>query len=162
VTPPDPGELPPLSDAQLDATEQAVSTWLAEERTRNDAVLAIDRGEPGERRWYVRLRGDAKEFTTIWLTLGQRMLHYETYMMPAPEEAHAELYEHLLRRNRSLVGVQFAIGDEDAVYLVGAIPASGVTPAALDRVIGTVVAAVERCFQPALRIGFRSRFADSG
>ena len=85
-------------------------------------MVAVDRGEPGERRWYVRLRGDEKDFTTVWLTLGQRTLQYETYVMPAPEENHAEFYEHLLRRNAKLVGAQFCIGAENAVFLVGSFP----------------------------------------
>ena len=85
-------------------------------------LVAVDRGEPGERRWYVRLRGEEKDFTTIWFTLGQRTLQYETYVMPAPEENHAAFYEHLLRRNAKLVGAQFCIGAEDAVFLVGAFP----------------------------------------
>ena len=49
---------------------------------------AIDRGAAGERRWYVRLRGEQKDTFTVWFTLRQRTLHYETYVMPAPEENH--------------------------------------------------------------------------
>jgi hypothetical protein len=149
---------PALNDRDLDRLESDISAWLAEEQRDNALLLAIDRGDPGERRWYVRLRGEAKEFTTVWLTLGQRMLHAETYVMPAPEENAGELYEHVLRRNRTLVGAQFAIGDEDALYLVAALPAAGLTSADVDRVLGTLHAAVERCFPTAIRIGFRSRF----
>ena len=39
--------------------------------------------------------------------------------MPAPEENHEQFYEHLLRRNLKLYGAAFAIGEEDAVFLVG-------------------------------------------
>ena len=70
----------------------------------------------------MRLRGEDKDLTTVWLTLGQRTLRYETYVMPAPEENAAELYEHLLRRNERLVGAHFAIGVEDAVFLRGELP----------------------------------------
>ena len=122
-------------------------------------VEAIDRGEGDERRWYVRLRGEDKDFTTVWLTLGQRTMRYETYVMPAPEENAAELYEHLLRRNERLVGAHFAIGIEDAVFLRGELPLSLVTEAELDRVIGTLYATVEQCFQSLLHIGF-PRFFD--
>ena len=94
----------------------------------------------------------------MWLTLGQRTLRYETYVMPAPEENEAALYEHLLRRNERLVGAHFAIGVEDAVFLRGELPASALSEAELDRVIGTLYAAVEQCFQSLLRIGFASRF----
>ena len=58
----------------------------------------------------------------IWFTLGQRTLHYETYVMPAPEENYEQFYEHLLRRNLKLFGAAFAIGAEDAVFLVGQLP----------------------------------------
>jgi hypothetical protein len=147
-----------LHDAgSLDALEADIDRWLAEAKATNPAVAAVDRGEPGERRWYVRMRGEEKDFTTIWLTMGQRTLRYETYVMPAPEENQAELYEHLLRRNDRLVGAHFSIGIEDAVFLRGELPLSLVSEAELDRVIGTLYATVEQCFRVALSIGFASR-----
>ena len=81
----------PASDAELDALEAHIDEWLAAQLSENPIMVAVDRGEPGERRWYVRLRGDEKDFTTVWLTLGQRTLQYETYVMPAPEENHARV-----------------------------------------------------------------------
>ncbi len=144
----------------LGALELNIDTWLARAREENPAILAVDRAPPAEglRRWYVRLAGEEKEFTTIWLTLGQRMLHYETYVMPAPEENERELYEHLLRRNLRLVGAHFAIGAEDAVFLVGSLPLGLLDEVELDRIVGSVFEAVERCFRTALRIAFASRF----
>ena len=106
----------------------------------------------------MRLTGEEKDFTTVWLTLRQRTLHYETYVMPAPEEDHARFYEHLLRRNLGFNGAAFAIGDEDAVFLRGQLPVDAVTDDELDRIIGSLYAYVEQCFRPALRIGFASRF----
>lgn len=149
----------PASPEQLDEVEARIDAWLAAEATTNPIIDAVERGEPGgERRWYVRVLGEQKDVFTIWLTLRQRSLHYETYVMPAPEENHAQLYEHLLRRNLKLRGATFAIGDEDAVYLVGETPVEAVGPDELDRIIGTLYAATEQCFRPALRIGFASRF----
>lgn len=145
-------------DAELDALEARIDGWLADLRTGNPLVLAVDRGEPGERRWYVRMRGEEKDITTIWLTLGQRTLRYETYLMPAPEENEAALYEHLLRRNEKLVGCHFSIGAEDAVFLRGELPVALLDEPELDRVVGTLYAAVEQCFRPALHLGFASRF----
>jgi hypothetical protein len=129
-------------------------------KDRNDAIVAIDRGEPDERRWYVRLHGEEKEFTTVWITLGQRTLRYETYVMPAPEENAEQLYEHLLRRNESLTGAHFSIGIEDAVFLRGELPLGLLREQELDRIIGTLYAAVERIFPVIIRIGFASRFAE--
>ena len=102
---------------------------------------------------------EEKDFTTVWLDLGQRTLRYETYVMPAPEENHAQFYEHLLRRNDQLVGAHFSIGIEDAVFLRGELPLRALDRDELDRILGSLYAYVERCFRPALQIGFATRFS---
>ena len=144
---------------QLADLDRRIDGWLAELAGEHDHIIAVDRTTDDVVRWYVRMRGEDKEFTTVWLTLGQRTLRYETYVMPAPEENASELYEHLLRRNDSLVGAHFSIGVEDAVFLRGEMPVAHVSLAELDRALGTLYAQVEQCFQALLRIGFRSRFA---
>ncbi|MFV0308133.1 MAG: YbjN domain-containing protein [Desertimonas sp.] len=142
----------------LDALETAIDTWL--EALRADwPIEAIDRDDTGARRWFVRLRGEDKDYTTVWLTLGQRTLGYETYVMPAPEENAARLYENLLRRNDALVGAHFSIGIEDAVFLRGELSNASVSADELDRVVGTLYATVEQTFRSLLRIGFASRVA---
>jgi hypothetical protein len=150
---------PAATDAELDEIEARIDAYLARELEDNPVMVAVDRAEPGVRRWYVRLAGEEKDFTTVWLTIHQRTLQYETYVMPAPEEDHARFYEHLLRRNLGLNGAAFAIGDEDAIFLRGQLPIDAVDDEELDRIIGSLYAYVERCFRPALRIGFASRFA---
>jgi hypothetical protein len=144
---------------QLADLDALIDEWLAALADEHDHILAVDRSDDVAVRWHVRMRGEDKEFTTVWLTLGQRTLRYETYVMPAPEENDAELYEHLLRRNDTLIGAHFSIGIEDAVFLRGELPVGQVSLAELDRVLGTLYAQVEQCFQALLRIGFRSRFA---
>jgi hypothetical protein len=148
-------------DGRLVVLEDRIDMWLEAQRNGNPAVAAVDRGGPEvpERRWYVRMRGEEKEFTTVWLTLGQRTLRYETYFMPAPEENAQELFEFLLRRNDALVGAHFSMGDEDAVYLRGELPLTSLSEDELDRIVGSLYAYVERYFLSALRIGFASRFS---
>jgi hypothetical protein len=149
-----------FDDSARARVERQIDEWLAGMRQHNETIVAIDRGEVDEYRWYVRMRGIEKEFTTIWLTLGQRTLRYETYVMPAPEENASLLYESLLRRNEKLVGAHFSIGIEDAVFLRGELPLSALTEPELDRVVGTLYQTVEHVFQGLLRIGFASRFAE--
>lgn len=149
----------PATVEELDEASATIDAWLDAEAETNPVIAAVERGEPGERRWYVRVRGEEKDTFTIWLTLRQRMLHYETYVMPAPEENEREFYQHLLVRNIKLVGSAFAIGEEDAVFLKGAIPVSFVDRVRLDHILGSLYATVEQCFRPALRIGFASRFS---
>jgi len=150
---------PAATPAELDALEGSIDTWLAGELADNPTVAAVDRGEPGQRRWYVRLRGEQKDTFTVWFTLRQRTLHYETYVMPAPEENHELFYEHLLQRNLKLFGASFAIGDEHAVFLIGQLPVTAIDRDELDRILGSLYAYVEQFFRPALRIGFASRFS---
>ena len=154
----EPELLPPATEAELDALEARIDSWLRASFAENPIMVALDRGEPGERRWYVRLAGESKDFTTVWLRLGQRALHAEAYMMPAPEENAGELYEHLLRRNRSMHGVAFAIGVEDGIFVTGALPLDAITEGHLDRLVGSIFEYVERWFPAAIRIGFASRF----
>lgn len=153
----DPELLPPSTPEELDRLEQEIDRWLRAAFEVNEVMVALERGEPGERRWYVRLQGIEKDFTTVWLRLGQRALHAEAYMMPAPEENTGEVYERLLRRNRSIHGLAFAIGVEDAIFLVGEVPNDGISEGHVDRLIGSVWEYVERDFRPTLRIGFASK-----
>jgi hypothetical protein len=149
----------PSTDVELDALDTRISAWLAAQLAENPVVAAVDRDlESGERRWFVRVRGEQKDVFTIWFTLRQRTLHYETYVMPAPEEQHAAFFEHLLRRNLKLFGAAFAIGDEDAVFLVGQLANAAIDEDELDRILGSLYQWVEQFFRPALRIGFASRF----
>ncbi len=148
---------------EVERFEALIDAWLQRGLAENPLFLAVDRAQPdeialGERRWYVRLRGEEKDYTTVWLTLGQRTLRYETYMMPAPEENHEQLYEQLMRRNDRLVGAHFSIGAEDGIFLRGDLPLAAVDDDELDRIIGSLYASVEQCFQASLRIGFASRF----
>lgn len=147
----------PLSDADLGAVTSMIDAWAARELASNPVVAAVDRDEE-LRRWYVRMRGEEKATSTIWLTLGQRTLHYESYFMPAPEENVQALYEYLLRVNARLFATRFAVGDEDAVYLMGRMPLSALDEDELDRIVGSVYAYTEQHFRPAMRIGYAGRF----
>ncbi|MDO8364876.1 MAG: YbjN domain-containing protein [Actinomycetota bacterium] len=153
-----------MSDYQLPPTLQqcaaSIDGWLAGFAAENPAFEAIDHGQPGEPepRWYVRLRGEEKEHITIWLTLGQRTLRYEVYVLPAPLENVAAVYEAALRRNDRMVGAHFAIGVEDALFLRGELPLVALTEAELDRIVGSLYSYAEQAFPSLLRLGFASKF----
>jgi hypothetical protein len=148
---------PPSTDQELVALGELIDRWLDAQLAENPVVAAVER-EPEERRWFVRVTGDEKDVYSIWFQLGQRTLSYETYVMPAPEENQAAFFEHLLRRNKGFYGLAFEIGEEEAVFLAGQLGNDAIDEDELDRVLGTIYAAVEQCFRPALRIGFASRF----
>jgi hypothetical protein len=148
-----------LDEAELDEVEARIDAWARRQLSELEVVDAVERGDGDERRWFVRVRGEAKDVFSIWLTLRQRTLLYETYFIPAPEENAEQLYEYVLRRNLELFGASFCIGEENAVFLRGHLPSESVTDAELDRVLGSMYAWVERFFRPMLAIGFASRFS---
>ncbi len=151
-------EFAPPTDAERAAALAELTSWLTAVE-ENPVVAAVVEDTEAIDRWFVRVNGEAKDVYSVWFELGQRTLAYETYVMPAPEENPAEFYEQLLVRNDTLREVAFTIGPEHAIFLKGRIDLRHVGEESLDRILGTIYEAIERCFQPALRIGFASRFA---
>jgi hypothetical protein len=149
--------IPPATPEELEQFGVLIGRWVSGEAADNPLVAGVE-FVPEERRWLVRMRGEEKSVITVWLTLGQRTLHYETYFMPAPEENVEACWEYLLRRNRRLFAMRFAIGAEDAVYLMGQMPLSAVDVDELDRLVGSAYAYSEEYFRPAMAIGFATRF----
>ena len=152
-------EFAPPSPAQRAAALGVLTSWLDRLVDAHPAVAAVvSDEETDDDRWFVRVLGESKDVYSVWFTLGQRTLAHESYVMPAPEERSDEFYEHLLVRNHTLRDVAFSVGPEAAVFLRGQLDLRDLTPEALDRILGSYYATIERCFLPALRIGFASRF----
>lgn len=64
-------------DAERQACARAIDLWtrarLADDQS---ALVTVDRQlGPGIDRWYLRLRGEEKDFVTVWMTMRQRTLH---------------------------------------------------------------------------------------
>ncbi len=146
---------------ELAALEQAIDDWFKRQKEELPILLDISRDEEIPRRWYARLEGEERDVTTIWLTLGQRTLKYETYFLPAPEVNREQLFELLLRRNYDLVGAQFGIGPEEAIFLTGELPFHAVDEDELDRILGSIWEFVERYWRAALKLGFANRFSET-
>jgi len=152
-------EQAPPSDGERDAARNVLTGWLGSLVEDNPAVAAVvEDTETDLERWFVRVNGEAKDVYSVWFTLGQRTLGYETYVMPAPEEDAARFYEQLLIRNSSLRDISYAIGEESAIFLRGQHDLRTLSAESLDRILGSIYAAIEQGFQAALRIGFASRF----
>ena len=142
---------------EIAAFGQLINRWAERERAENELLAHVEY-HAEDRRWLVRMRGEEKSIITIWLTLRQRTLHYETQFMPAPEENIERLYDYLMRANAKLFGMRFAIADEDAIYLVGQMPLSALDEPELDRIVGSSYAYVEQYFRPAMSLGYQSKF----
>ncbi|NLV56780.1 MAG: hypothetical protein GXY13_14360 [Acidimicrobiales bacterium] len=146
----------PASPDELDAIAARIEGWLADLAAGNPLIEAVDRDETGVRRWFVRMAGEERSHSTVWLHLRQRTLHHECHVLPAPVDDPGDVYEYLLRRNHDLRGLAFCIGEEDAIYLAGEVPAGDLERDDLDTILGLHHEAVERYFRPLLRLGFSS------
>jgi hypothetical protein len=145
------------SDEERAACDAVIERWARARLAEGGPVVAVDRQvELG--RWYLRLRGDEKDFVTVWLTVRQRTLHHEAQVMPAPEVNVGQTFEYLLRRNADLHRMRFALGPEDAVYLVGEVPVNAFTEDELDRIVGSSLAYVDDYFPTAMSIGFAGKY----
>lgn len=150
-------ERPATTPEEIERISALIDEWSARQ-IDEDWVAAVERPEADKPLWFLRLLGEEKGVFTVWFMLRQRSLFVETYFMPAPEQQQAAVYEYLLRRNLRLFGMNFAIGNEDAVYLTAEIHADDVTDVELDRLLGTAYVETEQSFRPAMRLGFGSKF----
>jgi len=150
---------PPADPATLDRIAALIDAWADAQLDENPSVLGVEReNDNGVRRWLLRLTGDEKQYISVWFALRQRSLSLESYFMPGPEENIQDCFTYLLRLNARLAGLRFAIGQEEAVYLMGAIAVHQVTEDEMDRLLGSAYAYSEAYFRPAMRIGYASRF----
>ena len=147
------------NDEQIAEVARCIDAWIARERSVEGTfgLVAAERQEVTDRtashRWYLRFRGEEKDAVTVWLTLRQRTLHHEAQFMPAPEEHRLEVLEYLMRRNADLYGMAFCLGPEDAVYLVGRVPAGLVDDEELDRIAGSSILYVDDHYPTAMTLG---------
>lgn len=146
-----------FDDSQRARLERRIDEWLSTVHDQHPNTVAACKSPGDDLRWMVRLRGESKEFSTIWLQLGQRTLRYETYVMPYPDENVGEVLATLLRRNERLVGAHYALGAENAIHLVGELLLSMVSDDELDRVVGTLFATVEAQFTGLVQRAFAGR-----
>ena len=145
-------------EGAIAATAARIDAWVARERSADGTfgLVAAERQDVTDRtathRWYLRFKGEEKDFITVWLTLRQRTLQHEAQFMPAPEEHVAEVLTYLMRRNTELYGMAFCLGPEDAVYLVGKVPAALVDDEELDRIAGSSILYVDDHFPTAMTL----------
>ncbi|OUC78378.1 YbjN domain-containing protein [Gordonia lacunae] len=102
----------------------------------------------------VELPGERKLKTTVLLTASEHGVRVEAFVCRRPDENHAGVYKHLLKRNRRLYGVAYTIDNTGDIYLVGRISADALSPGEVDRILGQVLEAADGDFNTLLELGF--------
>lgn len=136
---------PPSPRDRLLAT---LTGWLDDPESD---VVAV---EEVEGRIAVRLRQVVRDFSTVWIDVGERTARFELYVLPTPPRSEAEVHRQALVRNRSMRDVAFALDRDGAVVLVARIPASDVTEERLQLVFGELWEGVELAFPSMVRLAF--------
>lgn len=108
--------------------------------------------EPGQ--FVATLPGERKLKTVTALTIAGDTLLISAFVIRSPDENHAEVYRHLLRRNLRLPGLAYAIDRSGDVYVTGRFPARLVDADYLDHLLGVVLEAADAPFNELLVLGF--------
>ena len=133
--------------------------------TRDDARrlvgrLLVDAGLPvtvvGEDRFLTGLSGEHKRTIPVLLHVDERSLKVSSLLAGRPDEQHDAVHRLLLHRNQRPAPVHFAIDDEGDLLLVGRVPLAALDEAALDELLGVVLALADDVFDRVLTLGFAS------
>jgi len=133
--------------AAREAAQQCVRQFL------DETGIAWESGRrPGE--LIVTLPGDKKLKTLCSLLVGEQSLSVSAFVVRNPDENHAAVYAHLLRRNLRMPGLAYGIDRSGDVYVTGRVPLSGVSEEYLDQIFGVVLEASDGAFNELLAMGF--------
>ncbi|HEX4225715.1 MAG TPA: YbjN domain-containing protein [Pseudonocardiaceae bacterium] len=130
----------------VEALDELIANALTERE------LTYQRKAPG--RFFVSLPGIKKLQTNCWLIASRHSFVIEAFVCRRPDEAHAEVYGFLLRRNAKLYGVHYTIDKMGDIYLLGRIGPELINEDELDRLLGQVLEAADGDFNTLLEIGF--------
>jgi hypothetical protein len=114
----------------------------------------------GEDRWMTQLSGEWKRTIPVLLQVDERTLRVRSLFCGPPDERHDEVYALLLHRNERPAPVHFALDDDGAVLLLGHVPLDALDAAALDELLGAVLAVSDETFNAVLRAGFATYLAN--
>lgn len=122
-------------------------TWVAD--SDSDVVWAGDH----EGRRGVRMRQQARDFTTVWFSVGERTVSIEAYVLPKPPpDRLAATLRLCMIRNRSVRRMHFALDEVEGILLLGKIPLREVDEQELEMALAEVYQLVETTFRPLVRL----------
>lgn len=132
-----------LREAALDAVVRfAASEALAHERRGTTVV--------------VELPGEHKLTTAVSVSVGEHSVAFNAFVMRRPDDNVDRIHEWLLKRNRRLFAVGYAIDHLGDVYLVSHLPLVMVDEATVDGIMGSILATADGDFDVLVAMGFES------
>jgi hypothetical protein len=114
--------------------------------------LEVEEPEPGH--FVVVLPGERKQRTTCSFVVGEHALTVQAFVARHVDENAEVVYRWLLERNLRMYGVSFAVDHLGDIYLAGRVPLASVSPAEVDRLLGSVLEYADGSFNTILELGF--------
>ncbi|WP_182380922.1 YbjN domain-containing protein [Nocardioides sp. WS12] len=119
-----------------------------------DNDIEFEESTPGT--FTFSLPGEKKLQTPVRLDVGSHALGVHAFVCRRPDEEFERVYRWLLERNLKMYGVGFALDHHGDIYLDARLPLSSVTPADLDKLLGSVLTYADESFNTILELGFES------
>lgn len=126
------------------------------------AVIVATAGELGlswqqeDRIITVSLPGTRKLTTECALVVGAYAVEIRAFVIRNPDENHLGVYRWLLEHNLKSYAVAFSVDRHGDIYLTGRVSLGSVTPAEIDRLLGSVAETADEAFNTLLELGFAS------
>ncbi len=118
------------------------------------AESGLDWAETADGVFDVVLPGERKLQTPVRLEVGPHALSVHAFVCRRPDESHEAVYRWMLERNMRLFGMAFALDAVGDIFLDARLPLSVVTPAEIDRLLGSVLTYADESFNVLLELGF--------
>jgi hypothetical protein len=136
--------------------EEITRTRVAEVLTAALEESGVAWEQPSGDPWtfVATLPGTRKLATNCSLRVGEQTLSVNAFVVRRPDENFEAVYRWLLERNTRMYGLSYALDRLGDVYLVGRLPLAAVTPAEIDRLLGTVLENADEPFNQLLELGF--------
>ncbi len=138
-------------ETSKDAVGAKIADYLA------DSDIEFDRPQPDT--FIAVLPGEHRLKTNVSIIVGDYSVSINAFIIRNPDENHAAVYKWLLKRNRRMYAVSYAIDHLGDVYLVGKVAPGAIDDAELDRILGTILENSDGAFDVLLELGFASAIA---
>ncbi len=102
------------------------------------------------------LPGEHKLKIPVALTVDTHSVVVNAFVVRAPQERTEQIHRWLLRRNRRLFAVAYAVDHLGDIYLVARLPLAAITAESVDTILGSVAATADGDFDTLLEMGFES------